>query len=382
MKKWFITALAAIAFAPVCMSGKTASATAEGLTSCKAAYLCDYESGICAYSENETERRPIASMCKIMTLLLCFEAAESGELSFDEQIAVGENAAGMGGSQVFLGSGLSYPAEQLMKSIAVCSANDSCVAMAERIAGSESLFVEKMNARAKELGAENTLFANCTGLPKDPQYSCAKDVALMLRELLTHQKYFEFSKVWLEDFVHPDGRTTTMTNTNKLIRFYEGCDGGKTGFTNEAGFCLAATAKRGDTRLLAVVIGADSSENRFQSVKNLFQYAFSAYESRKIVEAGKPLETKLCIRGGKQKEISVCPADDLTLFCKRGEEVNASTRFTLAEGTKAPLQAGADVGEIVLFRDGVEAGRCKLLAAESVEKLSYGDAFREIAGKW
>ena len=381
MKKLILAALAAaFALAPMSMDKETAQA--EELTSCKSAYLCDYASGVCAYSANETERLPIASMCKIMTLLLSFEAVDGGVLSYDEEIAVSDSAAGMGGSQVFLGSGLSYRAEELMKTIAVCSANDSCVAMAERIAGSESLFVEKMNARAKELGAENTLFANCTGLPKEPQYSCAKDVALMLRALLTHEKYFEFSKVWLEDFAHPDGRTTTITNTNKLIRFYEGCDGGKTGFTNQAGFCLAATAKRGDTRLISVVIGAESSDKRFQSVKNLFNYAFAAFESRKIVEAAKPIDIKLAVRGGKQKEISVCADRDLALFCKRGEEVDATTEILLPDHVKAPLAAGADVGEAILYRDGVEAGRCRLLAAEPAEKFSYGDAFREIAGEW
>ncbi len=381
MKKLCLAAFAfSLALAP--MSFETKSATAEELVSCKAAYLCDSESGVCAYSANETQRLPIASMCKIMTLLLCFEAVEDGNLSYDEQIAVSDSASGMGGSQVFLGSGLSYRAEELMKTIAVCSANDSCVAMAERLSGSESLFVERMNARAKELGADNTLFANCTGLPKEPQYSCAKDVALMLRSLLTHKKYFEFSKVWLEDFSHPDGRTTTITNTNKLIRFYEGCDGGKTGYTGQAGFCLAATAKRGDTRLISVVIGAENSDKRFQSVKNLFNYAFANYESRKIAEAGKPLDIKLDVRGGKQKQIPVCTERDLTVFCKRGEEVNTTTEFYFDEGVKAPLAAGTKVGEVVLYRDGVEAGRSPLIAAETAEKFSYGDAYRAIAGEW
>ena len=240
MKKFLITATAAvlaasmIAAAPVRVSAETATG--------KAAYLCDYESGTAVYQREEKKHLPIASMCKIMTLILSFEAVENGTLAYDEEITVSANAAGMGGSQVFLQTGLSYTAEDLMKTVAVCSANDSCVALAERIAGSEADFVAKMNARAKELGAEDTLFANCTGLPKDPQYSCAKDVACMLRTLLRHEKYYEFSKIWYEDFPHPDGRTTRITNTNKLIRSYTGCDGGKTGYTGEAGFCLAATA--------------------------------------------------------------------------------------------------------------------------------------------
>ena len=383
MKKLILSALATcLAVAPLMKYREPSTVNAEELVDCKAAYLCDFESGTVAYSMNETERLPIASMCKIMTLLLSFEAVDAGNLSYDEKITVSENASGMGGSQVFLGSNLSYPAEQLMKSVAVCSANDSCVALAERIAGSESLFVERMNDRARELGAENTLFANCTGLPKEPQYSCAKDVSLMLRELLKHQKYFEFSKVWLEDFAHPDDRTTTMTNTNKLVRFYEGCDGGKTGFTSQAGFCLAATAKRGDTRLVSVVIGSATSDARFSSVKNLFNYAFANYESRKIVEAGKPLDEKLPVRGSKQKEISVCAENALTVFCKKGETPNATAEFTLNRELKAPLAAGAEVGEAVLYRDGVEAGRCRLLAAESADKFSWWEAYQESANHW
>lgn len=382
MKKFMVTALAAVCLlAPIGSKYEKISAGAETLVDCKAAYLCDFESGTSAYAQNETERLPIASMCKIMTLLLSFEAVDGGNLAYDEKISVSDNASGMGGSQVFLESGLAYSAEELMKTVAVCSANDSCVALAERIAGSEGLFVEKMNERARELGAENTLFANCTGLPKEPQYSCAKDVSLMLRELLKHQKYYEFSKIWLEDFQHPDGRTTTITNTNKLIRFYDGCDGGKTGFTNQAGFCLAATAKRGDMRLVSVVIGAENSDKRFASVKNMLNYAFANYESRKIVPADKPLEQKLPVRGCKQKEISVCPERSLTVFAKKGEEVDAKAEIVLSE-VKAPFGPGTVVGEAVLYCGGVEKDRCKLVAAEGAEKFSWGEAYREIAQNW
>ena len=382
IKKLFVTALAAVSLLAPIGKYEVKRANAETLAECKAAYLCDYESGTVAYSHNETERLPIASMCKIMTLLLSFEAVDSGNLAYDELVPVSENASGMGGSQVYLGSNLSYPAEQLMKSITVCSANDSCVALAERIAGSEGAFIEKMNERARELGAENTLFANCTGLPKEPQYSCAKDVALMLRELLKHQKYFEFSKVWLEDFVHPDGRTTSMTNTNKLIRFYDGCDGGKTGFTNQAGFCLAATAKRGDMRLISVVIGAESSDKRFEGIKSMLNYAFANYESRKIVTTDVPIKQKLPVRGCKQKEISVCAERPLTVFVKKGEEVETSTEVLLNKDVKAPFGAGREVGEVILYCAGVETDRCKLLAAEPAEKFSYGEAFREISRNW
>ena len=251
-------------------------------TRAKSAYLMDFGTQTVMYSYNETARLPIASMCKIMTLLLSFDSIKAGALDMDEEICVSERAASMGGSQVFLEANGKYTARNLIKSIVVCSANDSCVAMAERIAGSESLFVDKMNEKAKEIGAHNTLFANCTGLPKEPQYSCAKDVAIMLKNLLEHEEYYEFSKVWMDKFEHPEGRYTEITNTNKLVRFYDGCDGGKTGFTNEAGFCLAATAHRNGMRVISVVIGEENSANRFEDIRTMFDYAFANYVNETV----------------------------------------------------------------------------------------------------
>lgn len=387
MKKLLILSLAAVA-ASTAVTGYSVPKTvhadeAETLSpACKAAYLCDFDSNTQVYAKNETKRLPIASMCKIMTLLLTFEAVDRGELAYDEMITVSEHASGMGGSQVFLGANLSYRADELMKSVTVCSANDSCVALAERVAGNESAFIERMNERAKELGAENTLFANCTGLPKDPQYSCAKDVSVMLRELIKHQKYFEFSKVWLEDFAHPDGRTTQMTNTNKLIRFYDGCDGGKTGFTNEAGSCLAATAKRGDTRLISVVIGAESSKVRNAAVSGLFDYAFNCYENKKILESGQEIELRAEVCGSKTKDISVVAENTLSVFGKKGSSGNVSVDYALNEELKAPVQQGDEVGTAVLYVDGVETCRTRLLAGESANRYSWWDAYREGATKW
>lgn len=203
----------------------------------------------------------------------------------------------------------------------------------------------------------------------------------MLRELLRHEKYFEFAKIRLEDFSHPDGRTTTMTNTNKLLRSYNGCDGGKTGFTNRAGFCLAATAKRGNMRVISVVIGAKDSKSRFAGVSNLFDYAFSAFESRNIVEAGKPIGVKLPVRGSRQREIDVCPERTLSIFCKRGEAEDAAPEFILDSDVKAPLEKGAAVGEAIVYRGGVETDRCKLVASESADRFSWGEAYKKIAEK-
>jgi len=381
MKK--VMTIAALAACCLSVAGGTVKAYAElpEQTDCKAAYLCDYESGTAVFAKNETMRLPIASMCKIMTLLLSLEAVDCGNLSYDEMVTVSENASGMGGSQVFLEKGLSYSAEDLMKTVAVCSANDSCVALAERIAGSETSFVDKMNARAKELGADNTLFANCTGLPKEPQYSCARDVSVMLRELIRHEKYFEFSKVWLEDFAHPDGRTTVITNTNKLIRFYDGCDGGKTGFTNEAGFCLAATAKRGDLRLVSVVIGSTTSKDRFGATSKMLDETFAQYENKIMLKAGEQAAS-VKVKGSKTKEIFVTAESNLCAFAKKGETGNLNVEFQLPDEMKAPINEGDCVGEAVLFRDGVEIARCNLLATQSAKRYSWWDALREGAQNW
>ena len=347
----------------------------------KSSCLMDYGTGTVIYTQNERKRLPIASMCKIMTLLLSFEAIEAGNLDMNEQLTISERAASMGGSQVFLEANAKYPVKELIKSVVVCSANDSCVALAERIAGSESVFTDKMNERAKALGANDTLFANCTGLPKEPQYSCAKDVALMLKELLRHEEYYQFGKVWMDKFSHPEGRFTEITNTNKLVRFYDGCDGGKTGFTNQAGFCLAATAKRNDMRVISVVIGEENSKTRFDDVRTMFDYAFANYSVCPIVEANKPLERTINVSGGKQKTVEVYPQRSSYAFSKRGEKANVKWQ-TSVKTLRAPVKKGDIAGEIVIFKDNVEIDRVNLVAAECVAKATFFDRIGDVARSW
>lgn len=347
----------------------------------KSAYLMDYATNTVMFAKEENRRLPIASMCKIMTLILAFDEIDAGKLRLDELVSVSERAAGMGGSQVFLEANAKYPVTELMKSIVVCSANDSCVALAEHIAGSESLFVDRMNEKAKSIGAENTLFANCTGLPKEPQYSCAKDVALMLKTLLSHEGYFEYGKVWMDKFMHPKGRYTEITNTNKLVRFYDGCDGGKTGFTNEAGFCLAATAKRDKTRVISVVIGEENSKTRFNDVRTMFDYAFANYATTEIVEGGKLLDDFAKVDGGKRKKVGIYPKESLSVFTKKGEKANVSVEMQICH-VKAPLKKGKKVGELVVYKDGVETARTELLTSENIKEASFFDRLRDVARAW
>lgn len=348
---------------------------------CKAVYLCDAKSGQTVYARNETTHLPIASMCKIMTLLLSFEAEEDGKISFEDEVCISERAAGMGGSQVFLEAGGKYLVKDLIESICIASANDSCVAMAETVCGSEELFVKKMNERAEELGMKDTSFSDCTGLPKEGQYSCARDVAVMLRELLKKEKYYLFSKIWMDEMHHSGGRVTQMANTNKLIRNYQGCDSGKTGYTSEAGFCLAASAARGEMRVVSVVIGAPDSKTRFEGVCEMFDYAFANFTSRCVLEEKVLQDAKCEVKGGKRREISVIPARPCYLFANKGEEDKIEIEICM-DGVKAPVAVGDRVGEAVIFKNGVESDRIPLLANENSKKNGYFDCIRDLAENW
>lgn len=354
----------------------------ESLTTrAKSAYAMDYDTQTTIYAQDEYKRLPIASMCKIMTLILCFDAIHEGTLTFEEELCVSERAASMGGSQVFLEANAKYRVEELIKSIVVCSANDSCVAMAERVAGSEQLFVDRMNEKAKALGANDTLFSNCTGLPKEPQYSCAKDVAIMLKALLKNEEYYRFGRVWTDKFQHPKGRYTEISNTNKLVRFYDGCDGGKTGFTNEAGFCLAATAKRNDMRIISVVIGEENSANRFDDVRTLFDYSFANYTLTPLVKAETPLNEVCDVACGKSKTLPIYAERDAYAFVKRGEK-NAYTTELCVRSLKAPIDKGEIVGQVILFKNGVEYDRVNVLAGERIEQADFFDCLKEVARGW
>ncbi|MGN1235532.1 MAG: D-alanyl-D-alanine carboxypeptidase family protein, partial [Christensenellaceae bacterium] len=284
-------------------------------------------------------------------------------------------------SQVYLEAGGNYEIGELLKSIVVCSANDSCVAMAETTAGSESIFVDRMNERAKELGMNDTLFANCTGLPKEPQYSCAHDVALMLKSLLSHPLYFEYSKIRTETFRHPKDRVTEMTNTNRLIRSYEGCDSGKTGFTNLAGFCLAASAKRGNLRVISVSIGSSTSNDRFDCHRTLLDYAFANYTNRVVADAEATFEERAPVSGGKSDSTAVRVERNVCVFGKKNEtaDVSFEVRF---DKVKAPVACGDKVGTLVVYKDNIEYDSVALVAMEDVARSTIWDEYRKNASEW
>lgn len=348
----------------------------------KSAYMVDYATGTVLYARKENERLPIASMVKIMTSLLVLEAEERGDISLDDEVEVSQNSASMGGSQVFLEAGSKHKARDLLKTVIVSSANDSCVALAEHICGSVEGFVARMNARAKELGMNETVFKNCTGLPAAESFSSAKDVSKMFGELIKHNEYFDYSKVWLEDYKHPDGRTTTITNTNKLVRFYQGCDGGKTGFTSEAKFCLSATAKKNDMRVIAVLIGADSSKVRNAAVSAMFDYAFSNFSNEIMLKSGENLDIRLSVSGGKQNDIAIGVDRDVARFVAHDDNAKYEVKYRLPSSVKAPLKKGDKVGEAYLLKDGIVIDKVNVVANENAERMSFFDAIGEIAKNW
>ena len=353
-------------------------AFAEGLNITAREGILISEDGQVLYEHNSLEKRPIASMTKVMTLLCIYDAIDQGKIALDDDVVVSSRAAGMGGSQVFLEANGAYKVQELIKSIIVCSANDSCVAMAEHISGSVENFVTEMNNKCREYGLVATHFENCTGLPAVSQFSCAKDVANMFLRLIQHPHYFTCANIWIEDFVHPSGRVTGMTNTNKLVKFYQGCDGGKTGYTSEAQHCLTATAKRGDTRVVAVVIGAKDSKTRFKEVSDLFNYAFANYQTQVYLS---PADVKqLTVDGGKQQYVVVAPVQKLFAFGKKGEKAY-TVEYNIPDSVKAPINKGQVVGNAKLVDiQGNTIKSIEIVAMADVQCKTYWDYVEQILG--
>ncbi len=350
--------------------------------SAKSVYLIDWGTQSVIYERNANKKLPIASMSKIMTTLLTLEAVEQGRLNYDDIVVVSPEAAGMGGSQIFLDAHSKHSLGELLKAVIVCSANDASVALAEAHSGSENAFVAQMNKRAKELGMKNTHFANCTGLPAAENFSCAKDVATMTKELIAHKKYFDYSKIWLEDYTHPSGRKTTITNTNKLVRFYRGCDGGKTGYTSEAKYCLSATAVRNNMRLIAVVIGVDNSKVRFAEVSQMLNFAFANYENKVLHSADLEIANTVEVVRGKSSFAKIVPQRDVCAFVKKSEEASFDLKFVFPQKIKAPLKKGETVGKIVVLKNNVVVEEIDAILFEDILKANYFDDIKRILREW
>ena len=345
---------------------------AEGNTdlglNAKSAILMEEATGNILYESNPNERLPIASVTKVMTMLLIMEAVDSGKISLDDMVTVSENAMSYGGSTMFLETGEQLTVNDMLKGIAVASANDGCVAMAEHLAGSESAFVDMMNEKAKELGMENTHFMNTNGLDEDDHYSSARDVAIMSRELMKHETIFNYTSIWMDTL---RGGKFQLANTNKLIRFYDGANGLKTGSTSKALCCLSAAAKRNDMQLIAVVLGAPTSAERFASAKSLLDYGFANYAVNTQITAGDEVQ-KIAVEKGVDKEVGVVAGDSCSTLVKKGQEDNITKEIKIDETITAPIEAGQKIGTMTINRDGGGIADIDLNASSAVEKKGIG----------
>ena len=349
--------------------------------SSKSAILMEYDSGEVLFSKDECKRLPVASMVKMMTILLSLEELQEGNVALDTKISTSENAAGMGGSQVFIDPFVEYSFEDLLKSVIMASANDASVALAEYFNGNEKAFTNRMNKRAKELGMKDTHYSNCTGLPAPEQYSSAKDTAILLKEILKHEIYHNYSTIWMDTLTHPSGRTTELVNTNRLIRYFKGCDGGKTGSTNEAGCCLGASAKRDDMRLISVIVGAENSKTRFNESASLLNFGFKSFESQKLADVSKVIQN-IPVLKGKIANIDVFASEDFSAVVKKGDVSNYQVDYEIEENIKAPTKAGDVVGKIIISKNGNLVKKIAAVVREDVKPLSIFETAKKVLHKW
>lgn len=355
-----------------------------GLTS-KSALLMEEDTGTILYEQNSHEALRPASVTKVMTLLLIYEGERDGKFDWTDTVQVSEHAASMGGSQVFLEEGETQTAADMTKSIAIASANDAAVAMAEFLAGSEEAFVQKMNERAKELGMEDTNFVNACGLDTEGHVSSAYDIALMSRELMENfPEIKEYTTTWQDSIIHKTRRgkeTFGLTNTNKLIQWYDGATGLKTGSTGNALYCLSGTAERDGMGLIAVVMAAPDYKVRFREVMQLLDYGFANYAIEKGREKGYAMG-EVPVEKGMTDTVEAVVAEEISVLVPKGKEAQWETKTELLPAVSAPVEAGTKVGELVYLRDGEEVGRVELTAGENVEKANVDTMLRRMLAGW
>lgn len=336
----------------------------------KSAILIDAGSGKVLFEKNSHDRLPLASVTKVMTMLLILEAVERGQIALTDMVTVSERAAGMGGSQMYLEAGEQQPLELIMEGISICSANDACVAAAEYHSGTIEIFVENMNKRAKELGMKDTHFENTNGLPVANHYSSAYDIAVMSKELMKHEETKKWFTTWQTTIkVGLPGKEQTefgLTNTNRLIKTYDGANGIKTGFTQDAGYCLSASATRGDLTLISVILGSASTKDRFGGATKLLDYGFANYDAVKMAEKGTPMGIT-SLDKAIPNSINGVVKEDVTVFIKKGDEKGITGEATFHKNLKAPLLQGDSIGEFIVYQNKKEIDRYPLVADQDVE---------------
>ena len=343
----------------------------------KSGLLMDVATGTVLYEKNSHEPLAPASVTKVMTMLLIMEAIDSGKIGWDDTVTASETAAAKGGSQIYLKVGETMSVSDMVKSIAVSSANDCACAMAEHLAGSESAFVEMMNTRAKELGMEDTHFVNCTGLDDGPEAAqhrtSAYDIALMSRELLkNHPDIKKFTTIWMDTVRNG---AFGLSNTNKMIRFYSGATGLKTGFTSGAGYCLSASAQREGMELIAVVMGCETSAERFNACKAMLDYGFANFA---LVTADTEQKMEVPVKLGKEDFVLLEPGAEPKMLIDKAQKSTVTTQVTLEESVTAPVSRGQRLGTLTVKAGDQILAQVPLVAKPGVERLSFGDLFVKI----
>lgn len=345
----------------------------------KSAVLMDSISGNLLVEKNSHEKFPIASITKIMSMLLLMEAIDSGSLRFEDKVTVSVHSYEMGGSQVYLKPGEEFTVNEMLKAIAVHSANDATVAIAEKIAGSEDVFVSMMNEKAKALGMNDTNFLDCSGLTDEGHYSSAHDIAVMSRELISkHPKILEYSSIWIDSFRNGQ---FSLNNTNKLIRFYQGTNGLKTGFTTKAGYCLSATAKRNNLQLVAVVLGEPDSNTRFAESRKLLDHGFANYEVSQVNKKDEGAGS-FEIKNGMKTKANAIYGEDINLLLNKSQKGKITREIRMFESVGAPVELGQKIGEVVYKINEKQVGTADLVSDSKVEKASFIRLFFRMLLEW
>ena len=344
------------------------------------AILIERDTGTVLYEKEADKKLPPASMTKIMTMLLIMEALDQGKIKLDDKVRASEYAASMGGSQIFLEVGEEMTVDEMLKGIAIASGNDASVAMAEHIAGSADGFIEMMNNKAKELGLKNTNFKNSTGLPAEGHYSTAHDMAIMAKELLKYDTITKYTGVY-EDYLRENtDKRFWLVNTNRLVKFYPGVDGVKTGYTSEAKYCLTATAKKDGMRVIAVVMGASTPKDRNRQITKMLDYAFSQYRTHPMYERNQPL-SKVKVSKGDKPSINAVTSEPISLLTKKGENVDdVQQEIIINENLKAPINKGDEIGKILLKKEDKILIESPLVSDSEVKSASWWKLFKRTIG--
>lgn len=348
----------------------------EMVISAKSAILVDFNTGKVLYSKNENEPLAMASMTKVMSMLLIMEKIDDGSLKYDDIVEISTESSSMGGSQIFLNPGDKYKVIDLLKGVAMASANDAVVALAEKTYGSKEHFIEAMNKKAESLGLKNTHFVNVHGLDEEGHYSSAYDMSVMARELLKHEKILDFTRVYEEYLTKPDGSQIWLVNTNKLVRFYDGVDGLKTGFTQNAGYCLTATGKKNNLRLISVVMGEESIEKRSSDTVKLLNYGFNTFKVNLIKNKSEILG-KVNVQKGKKENVDVVLVNDLIELLNASDKPSNYKFKILVDKITAPVKKGDVIGKVKVLNDnGILISQVDITVNENVLKANLWDLFK------